>query len=529
VTRLPEQQGARDDAPPSGEFLAHIYVHRRGAWRIFGAVAVAGLVIAALLPAHYKATASLAVMPAPEFTVRENAGSHDVNTSALAMDQVMKGETEILESDELHAATMRGLGSPDRAGRALPDGITALYPDLAPDQGNFLWRQFTGAIRLIATPWLGARAQGDDAAMDRALLRFADDLRVLPSKDGNVIDVSLVNRDSAMAARALNAMLAEYAKRRRGIYTDPQLHVAEAQSQAMDDAVRRADAALAQFKAKSGFSEYATERDLLLKRRSQATQTLNDALADQAQSQARLAALTVQIQKLPPNPGIFQENDTDTRLQTLDDSLVDLRGHLDAAREHYRDTSRMVTSLRAQIAQREAERRVMARDAAPSVRRAGRSPALDPLLVDSARSSAEREAAGAQAVVIQKEINGLDAKLLKLDGEEAEFADLTRQKNAADESFASTSRIVAEVRLIEAEEQRRLANVRIIQPARIPERATWTKLLVGLAGIVFGAAGAGLWLVMTFTTQTAFLTAAGLAYATGLPVLAVFPKEHAEA
>jgi uncharacterized protein involved in exopolysaccharide biosynthesis len=256
---------------------------------------------------------------------------------------------------------------------------------------------------------------------------------------------------------------------------------------------------------------------------------LNDALADQAQSQARLAALTVQIQKLPPNPGIFQENDTDTRLQTLDDSLVDLRGHLDAAREHYRDTSRMVTSLRAQIAQREAERRVMARDAAPSVRRAGRSPALDPLLVDSARSSAEREAAGAQAVVIQKEINGLDAKLLKLDGEEAEFADLTRQKNAADESFASTSRIVAEVRLIEAEEQRRLANVRIIQPARIPERATWTKLLVGLAGIVFGAAGAGLWLVMTFTTQTAFLTAAGLAYATGLPVLAVFPKEHAEA
>jgi uncharacterized protein involved in exopolysaccharide biosynthesis len=79
--------------------------------------------------------------------------------------------------------------------------------------------------------------------------------------------------------------------------------------------------------------------------------------------------------------------------------------------------------------------------------------------------------------------------------------------------------------LSEAEDARRFANVRIIQAARIPPHETWTRLLICLAGLVLGGSAAGFWLMLDFAGRSTFLTAAGLEYASGLPVLAVFEKE----
>jgi capsular polysaccharide biosynthesis protein len=101
---------------------------------------------------------------------------------------------------------------------------------------------------------------------------------------------------------------------------------------------------------------------------------------------------------------------------------------------------------------------------------------------------------------------------------------MTRHKEAADGSFAAASRAAAEQRLTEAEDARRLANVRIIQPARVPQRPTWTKPLMCIAGALLAALAAICWFIVSFITSDVFLTEAGLAYATGLPVLGVFPR-----
>jgi hypothetical protein len=42
---------------------------------------------------------------------------------------------------------------------------------------------------------------------------------------------------------------------------------------------------------------------------------------------------------------------------------------------------------------------------------------------------------------------------------------------------------------------------------------------------VLGGSAAGFWLMLDFAGRSTFLTAAGLEYASGLPVLAVFEKE----
>jgi uncharacterized protein involved in exopolysaccharide biosynthesis len=500
-----------------------VYLRRRGARKIFAAVSILALIAAAIYPAHYRATSAIAIMPSPEFTVREDAGSRDINTSALAFDQIMEAETAILESDDLHQTTIAALGPPkQRLG-----GVVTLYPDLDPSvPPHWAIGALRATIRLLLSPWRG-KTTGQDEVMDRALRRFSDALRVLPTKDSNVITVSFVHEDPALSAQALNTMLARYADRRTHIYNDPQFSVAQREADTKARAVQQADAALAAFKAERGFSDYGAERDLLLKRKSQAEQSLADARAAQAQSQARLAILDRQIAGLPHLAPLYQENDTDERLQTIDDGLVALRGQLVAAQQHYRDGSHLVTSLKTQIDAKLAERSHVMQAGPPSVVRQGRSPELDPLLLSRTQAIADREAARAQENAVQHELDGIGTSLHALDADESKLADLTRRRAAAEDSYASTSRAASEQSLSEAEDARRFANVRIIQPARVPPHETLTRLLICLAGLVLGGLAAGVWLMLDFAGRSTFLTAAGLEHASGIPVLAVFQRDAA--
>ena len=512
-----------DEPPPFSEFLAHAHARRAGALAIFAAVLTAFLVVAALLPAQYRAQASLAVMPSPEFTVREDAGSHAVHNAALAMDQIMKAETEILGSDDLHEATLAQLGTGPAP--ALP-GALAVYPDLSPEaHANPVLHAIKATLATLSSPWRVPGNHGREATLASALQRMGADLRVLPAKDSNVIDVSFTHKDAAMSARVLNTMLNRYAARRKSLYNDPQLAVAEHEADAAFAAVRAADTAMSAFKAREGFSDYVAERDLKLRRRSQAEQTLADAVAAGMQARARLGVLDKAMRGAATTSGLYQENDTDTRLQTVSDSLVELRGRLAAARQHYRDSSHMVVDLQTQIGARETERHRMAREGGPSLSRTGRSPALDPLLVDRAQAAADEQAARMQMVSVQAEIGGLNADIARLDGDEITLADLTRRRAAADDGYTNASRAASEQRLTEAEDERRLANVRIIQPARVPQRPTATKLLVCIAGVFMAGLAACGYVLVRFMAGATFLTPEGLAHATGYPVLGVFLKD----
>ena len=161
-----------EEPPPFSEFAAHAYVRRYTAAAIFAGVLAVFLIVAGLLPARYRATASLAIMPSPEFTVREDAGSHADSNAALAMDQIMKAETEILQSDDLHETTLATFGTGPAP--ALP-GAVAVYPDLSPAraiQPGMAWRQ-GNHWPFLTSPWRGVTTHGRDATLENALLRFS--------------------------------------------------------------------------------------------------------------------------------------------------------------------------------------------------------------------------------------------------------------------------------------------------------------------------------------------------------------------
>ncbi len=498
---------------PLREFLHHSYDQRFRAAGVFAVVLGLALLTASLLRPSYRATAILAVLPSPEFTVRAAAGSHDANASALALDQIMKTETEILNSDDLHAATLRKLGP------------QTIYPDIYNPQPPGMLRQAIHAVTsVMLSPWRVAPRNEQAARDERGLRSFKGDLSVLPAKDANVITVTFDNRDGAQAAGTVNAMLALYALRRSRLYDDPQLELVKREADAGALAVTEADRALAEFKRNRAISDYDQERGLLLQRRSQAQQQVADASAAVNEYQARLVSLGRLLSTEPATIGVFEEKDPDTRLLAVNAGLQDARAKLAAAADKYKDTSRVVSTLRAQIASNQAEASRLSQNAAASVVRRGRNPSIDPLHLDHARAMAESAAASARLAADRDQLQEITSSLVRLDADEAGLAVLQRQKASAEQVYRDTGRILAERRLSEAEDARRLANVRVIQSASVPQAPRALPLLVIAAGLVLAVFAAGTWVLGVFLLRPVFLTGEGLEVATGLPVLAVFTR-----
>ncbi len=321
-----------DDGASLVEFLLYLHERRRAAVSTFAAVLSVAMLIAALIPPSYEATASVTILPAPEYTVRPEAGSATLANAALPMDQIMQAESEILNSDDLHEVALRRVGP------------GAVYKDLDP---SFVPGAFSQALHPIVHallfPWRPDPPDAAAARIDSGLRRFRRNLSILPSKDGNVISISFSNRDPQVAARVVTALIDSYAQRRGRVYDDPQLNAVRSQAEAASGSVAAAERALAEFKRRHDISDAAAQRGLMLRRRSDAEQAAADASSAASEQQARLAALSVQLKSEPVTVGLFQEHDPDTRVQTLLASLQDLHGRRAAARGRYQQPDRLLS------------------------------------------------------------------------------------------------------------------------------------------------------------------------------------------
>ncbi len=514
--KLADPQGW-DDGPALNEFLLCLHEWRRMALTTFAAAVSLAMLIASLVPPSYEATASVTILPAPEYTVRQDAGSREVNNTALAMDQIMQSESEILDSDDLHLAALRLVGP------------GAVYPELDPSfEPGLIHRMLHPVVHALLAAWRHDPADPDAARIENGLKRFRHHLTILPSKDGNVISISFTNADPELAARVVTALIDAYAKRRVRVYDDPQLDAVRVQAEAGSRAVAEAERALAAFKRVHDISDAAAQRGLMLHRRSDAEQAAADAESAVREQQARLNTLSAQLRTEPENVGLYQEHDPDTRVQTLLASLQDLRGRRAAARGRYLDSSKTVRDIEGQIASRESELARLARDPTASVVRTGRNPAIDQLRLDRDRAAAEYAAATARRDAATGEVQHIAAALTALDVNETELEILQRHVALETDALATQSHILAERRLTEAEDALRFAKVRVIQPARVPQTPRPLPLLIVAAGVVMGMVASAMRVAARFMLSPSVLTAEGLTAATGLDVLAVFPRILAE-
>jgi uncharacterized protein involved in exopolysaccharide biosynthesis len=379
-------------------------------------------------------------------------------------------------------------------------------------------------LKTLLSPWRVTPADPVAARNARGVRAFDSDFQLLPTRDANVITVSLDNADPAIAASGVNTLLGLYAASRTRLYDDPQVDTVRRAVIAAAAKAKAADQALAGYKTRHGLSDSSQQRTLLLHRLDEAQTGMADAASVRAQQQARVDALTQQLRAEPANVGIFREQDPDTRLLAVNASLQDMQAKLAAARQKFLDTSRTVTMLNAQITAEQAEAARLGRDPASSVVRQGRNPNLEILRLDRAHAGAEAAAAQARLVEAQSDAADIQTRLDRLDAAETGFLALQRDAQSAGETFANASRILADRHLSESEDLLRLANVRVIQPATVPQFPRPIPLLLIGAGVALGLMAAFARVVGRFVLHPVFLTGEGLELATGLPVLAVFER-----
>ena len=168
---------------------------------IFFCITAASAAIAFSIQPDYKARSSLLVLLGTEHTFRPAAGQQFMNTGGVDAEQVLRTESSILGSDDLHRTVIRDIG------------IEKMYPKLLEKAGPIeKWMEET---RRFATDTLGLTEKLAATAvpvdpMTRAIEAFASNLTITLDKKSSVIGVDFTNPDKNVAADVLRILESQY-------------------------------------------------------------------------------------------------------------------------------------------------------------------------------------------------------------------------------------------------------------------------------------------------------------------------------
>jgi len=416
-----------------------------------------GIAVTVIMKPRYIAEATLLVLLSPDYGPQTIAGLPESGGGMLDRDAFLKSEIEILTSPSLEATAM------DRVGPA------RLYPGVfAPPS---LLRRIKGAI-------LGTH---DPQAV--AAESFGSSFDASADKTGNIIKLSFRDHDPALAAAAVNAVIAAYLERRHDLYRDAQSDSLGTQADTLRGQVEAAEQALADFKAKSGIINYDTQRDLLLRQRDDLTRDLQQGDSQAASAAQSQAAAAAQLGHTSQDVVISDEVDT----------------------------------------RRAAEMARVGATATGSTVRRGRSTVYESLDLDRKRAAVSLQAARARQERDVQQLSAVQASLAQIETNEVELDRLTRARDLVAQNYQSVEKALGERRLVETVEASRDSNVRVIQAAQPPDRPTNLRLVVLAAGVLlslFAGVTTGL---LGHLFRRGYISPETLERRLGVPVLASIP------
>jgi uncharacterized protein involved in exopolysaccharide biosynthesis len=416
-----------------------------------------GVAATFILKPRYIAEATLLVLLSPDYGPQTIAGLPDSGGGMLDRDAFLKSEIEILTSPSLEEAAMERVG-PAR-----------LYPTtFAPPS---LLKRIKGAL-------FGTH---DPTAL--AAESFAKSFDATADKTGNIIKLSFRDRDPALAAAAVNAVIAVYFERRHELYRDAQSDSLGAQADTLRAQVEAAEQALADFKSKSGIINYDTQRELLLRQRDDLTRDLQQGDSQAAAAEQSQAAAAAQLGRTSQDVVISDEIDT----------------------------------------RRAAEMARVGATATGSTVRRGRSTVYESLDLDRKRAAVSLQAARARQERDVQQLSAVQASLAQLETNEVELSRLTRARDLVAQNDQAVEKALGERRLVETVQANRDSNVRVIQAALPPDRPTNLRLVVLAAGVLLSLFAGVATALLGHMFRRGYISPETLERRLGVPVLASIP------
>jgi uncharacterized protein involved in exopolysaccharide biosynthesis len=388
-------------------------------------------------------------------------------------------------------AEMRLLSSGVVVRRAIENvGVAVLYPEIA--AGN------SSAARKLAEA-------------ERA---FARHLTVETAPQTPAIGLAFEHRNAETAARALNALVAEYLRHRRDVLVGGEFEALSQESAELSGRAAQASAALAAFLTEHALSDFESELAALAARAGDVETQLLDAQARGREAQARAAALRQRYRAEPEQIELYQESDARR-------DLVEAQMQRERLLAAYQPDALPVREVDRRIAQLEA---FLAGGDPPSITRRGPNPVRQDVASQLYAVEAEARAQRGRETALAQQRTEVRERLRTLQMLEPRFRELQRERSILETNAQNFASRAEEARARSQMLGRATDNISAVERAAIPTQGKslrWPIMIftVVIAGVVALAAGLSRGLM-----RRSFPTPSAAARALDLPVLAVTPR-----
>jgi uncharacterized protein involved in exopolysaccharide biosynthesis len=464
------------------------------------AVAVAAAVITR---PSYMATSTLLVLLSPEYAYRPEAGAETFVNMALERDAILSSEVSILMGTKLQYEVVNKIG------------VERIYPEAAE------------APSWVATTYhrlLGQRATRNP--IDLAVAEFSKNLVAYPDKTGNTIQVGFRHKNPALAAEAVNDLVAAYLGVRESVYLDVQSDLVQKQVDQLKKDLSQASGELDRYQKEAGISDFSTQLDVLLRQQGDLSHQLLASQTAAADASQRVQTIKDQLAKTPVQIVQFSDDEGDRRVQPTQDALAALRQKETDLRQSYTDSSDKVIAVRNQIAAMQAEMSRLQASSKPSAVRKGLNETYATLDLDRLRAESALAAAMQQEIAIKQQLATIDETVSDLYGKKAGLEDRQRQKELLEQNYAAATKTLDERRLQENVEAKKATNVRVIQQAGAPLKSDGIRFVILAGGLIISVLLGLMTAFLSDVFRRGFTSPERLERALGLRVLSSISVSH---
>jgi uncharacterized protein involved in exopolysaccharide biosynthesis len=460
---------------------------------------LATVVTCLFLAAAYCLVATPKYKSTAELLVRFGSGQQQTRTGVSITPEISAQQQERKEIVNSQIALLQSRDLLSDVLRTV--GIARVYPNLAADTPQEL----------------------DNKAVEQ----LGKDLDPEGGKDSDVIDLSVLNPDPAVAADLLRTVIAKFQKREASVYQSQQLPFLQDQLQQARSALTASRNAVEIFKTNAGISSLDEERSLILHQRSDTRAKLVLEISSEQEAEQRYARIEEALKKLPYEITLTNEAD---RFKPVDDArerLSELRQREYEMSLNYRDNSVPIVNLRKQIGNSEDELARLAKQGVARLR-TGPNPVYQDLQKAALTAAGDEAAAAGARKPLEAEIDRLDARLDDLGRKTGKLNELELQQQVDEENFRNYLQGVESARLNSDLNREGITSVAIVQEPTVPTKIA--KPNVPMIMLLALALGIALGMAVTFfaeMTDEAFSMPNQIESVIGVPVLAVFPQTAA--
>jgi uncharacterized protein involved in exopolysaccharide biosynthesis len=448
---------------------------------------VIAVVAALLTPRAYMANATLLVKTGRQFVPQSDVGQAINNLPTASMQETMNSEVSILRSRDLSLALL------DRV------GLEHLYPDIA------------------GSSMPPARKQ------DLAIRALSGDLGVENPAQSTVINLSLQNRDPAVAATALDGLVTLYRQKHVDVFATPRADVLTGQLATELASLTSLEERAAKFRIEHDLFDAEAQRQQLIEERGQRLSAKGDLDSRNVELANKLAFLRDRLLSTPESQTVGTEKFQTESVNTANVKLLELRREEQNLLSRYLADSRPVQNVRADIAVVERFLAEQGKQFQGKVM-TGSNPVFEDLRRSAVETEAALEPLAKQGAELGRQIAEIDQRLQRLEVDQRDLAAMEQAITSGRENVKALRGQLHQATVNETLDRERIDSISVVQAAAsLPDPVRPRRLLWIFTGMIAGLLVAAGTLLVRLVTRNTFLTAEAVEQGLKLPVLVSLP------